>query len=161
MALFKLRPSKTGQALVEMLLVIPLLCLLTAGAIQFTILFQARSAFDKACGDTARKYAANLLNDPAAITSEIWKNLGPYQTHFQEQSLNINTQAPKPSAVDVIFNSLDNLGPFATSVKSYFINYTGQSWTVTINCAPPSFMALLFPNGVPFQNKLTVLKYPN
>jgi Flp pilus assembly protein TadG len=161
MARFKIELHNNGQALTEMLLVIPLLCLLLAGTIQFTILFQARSAFDQACGNEERKYAANLTQDSASITEDIWKNLGSYQTYFNKSSIKLDVQAPQPSAASVIFNALGNLGPLADKVKSYFINYTGQSWTVTINCTPPALMAFLFPNGIPFKSQFTVLKYPS
>jgi Flp pilus assembly protein TadG len=151
----------TGQALVEMLLVIPLLFLLTASAIQFTMLFQARNAFDKACGEAARQYAANQLNDSSAITDAIWKDIGFYQSYFNKQSLSISTQAPQTTIANTFFNAIDSLGPLAAKIKSYLINYTGQAWTVTIYCTPPSLAAVIFPNGIPFQSQLTVLKYPN
>jgi Flp pilus assembly protein TadG len=150
-----------GQALVEMLLVIPLLFLLTAGAIQFTMLFQARSAFDKACGEAARQYAANQLKDSFAITNAIWNDMGFYQSYFNKQSLTISTQAPQATIADIFFNAIDALGPLASKIKSYLINYAGQTWVVTIYCTPPSLVAVIFPNGIPFQTQLTVLKYPN
>ncbi len=153
--------KSTGQALVEMLLVIPLLFLLTAGAIQFTILFQARSAFDKACGEAARQYAANQLKDSSAITDAVWNDMGFYQSYFNKQSLNISTQAPQTTIGDTFFNAIDALGPLATKIKAYLINYTGQTWIVTIYCTPPSLVAVIFPNGIPFQSQLTLLKYPN
>jgi Flp pilus assembly protein TadG len=161
MAKFKKISKSSGQALVEMLLAIPLLFLLTAGAIQFTILFQARSAFEKACGEAARQYAANRLKDSAAITDAVWKDMGPYQSYFRKQSLRISTQAPQAAIADTFFNAIGSLGPWASKVKSYLINYTGQSWTVTVNCVPPSLVAVLFPDGIPFQSQLTVLKYPS
>jgi len=151
----------TGQALIEMLLVIPLLFLLTASALQFTMLFQARNAFDKACGEAARQYAANQLKDSSSITSTIWNDMGFYQSYFDKESLNISTQVPQTTIADTFFNAIDVLGPLVSKIKSYLINYTGQSWIVTIHCTPPSLIAVLFPNGIPFQSQLTVLKYPN
>lgn len=156
----KNRSNPTGQALVEMLLVIPLLFLLTAGAMQFTVLFQARSAFDKACGEAARQYAANQLKDSSAIADAIWNDMGFYQSYFNKQSLNISTQAPQANIADTFFNAIDALGPLAAEIKSFLINYTGQTWVVTIYCMPPSLVAVVFPRGIPFQNQLTVLKYP-
>jgi Flp pilus assembly protein TadG len=153
--------NQTGQALVEMLLVIPMLFLLTAGAIQFTMLFQARNAFDKACGEAARQYAANQLKDSSAITDTIWKDMGFYQSYFNKQSLSISTQAPKATIANTFFNAIDGLGPLAAKIKSYLINYTGHAWTVTICCRPPSLVAVIFPVGIPFQSQLTILKYPN
>lgn len=153
--------KSTGQALVEMLLVIPLLFLLTAGAIQFAILFQACSAFDKACGEAARQYAANQLIDSSAITEAIWNDMGFYQSYFNKQSLSISAQAPQTTIADIFSNSVDAFGPLATKIKSYLINYTGQTWIVTIYCTPPSSVAVIFPNGIPFQSQLTILKYPN
>jgi Flp pilus assembly protein TadG len=150
-----------GQALIEMLLVIPLLFLLTAGAIQFTMLFQARSAFDKACGEAARQYAANKLKDSSSITNAIWNDMGFYQSYFNKQSLDISTQVPQATIADTFFNAIDVLGPLASKIKSYLINYAGQSWTITIYCTPPSLITVIFPNGIPFQSQLTVLKYPN
>jgi Flp pilus assembly protein TadG len=161
MAQFNQRLKSSGQALVETLLVIPLLLLLTAGAIQFALLFQAHSAFEKACGEAARQYAANLLKNPSAITDAVWNDMGSYQSYFKKQSLNISTQAPQATIADTFLNGLGSLGPWAAKAKSYLINYTGQTWTVTINCAPPSLAAVLFPAGIPFQCQLTVLKYPS
>jgi len=157
----KKSPKPKGQALVEMLLVTPLLFLLTAGAIQFTVLFQARSAFDKACGEAARQYAANQLKDSSAITDAVWNDMGFYRSYFDKQSLNISTQTPQASIADTFFNAIDTLGPLASEIKSYLINYTGQTWIVTICCTPPSLVAVIFPDGIPFQSQLTVLKYPN
>jgi Flp pilus assembly protein TadG len=153
--------NSTGQAFVEMLLVIPLLFLLTASTVQFTILFQARSAFDKACGEAARQYAANQLEDSSAIMNCVWNDMGFYQSYFNKQSLNISTQAPQTTIADTFFNAINSLGPLAYKIKSHLINYTGQTWVVTISCAPPPFIAVVFPNGIPFQSQLTVLKYPS
>ncbi len=161
MASKKNRSKQTGQALVEMLLVIPLLFLITAGAIQFTMLFQARNAFDKACGEAARQYAANQVKDSSAIAEAIWKDMGFYQSYFNQQSLSISVQAPQATIANTFLNAIGSLGPLAAKIKSYLINYTGQSWTVTIYCTPPSLITIIFPNGISFQNKLTILKYPN
>ena len=161
MARFNKKIKLSGQALVEMVLVLPLLFLLIAGAIQFTILFQARTAFDKACGEAARQYSAGKLTNSLFITNAIWNDMGSFQSYFVKSSLNIVTQTPEASIADTFFNSFDALGPWAQKVKSYFINYTGQTWTITINCIPPSLVAIMFPAGIPFQCQLTVLKYPS
>jgi Flp pilus assembly protein TadG len=164
--------NPSGQALTEMLLVIPLLFLLAAGAVQFTILFQARNAFDQACGETAREYSANQLKDSTSITKAIWNNLGLYQSFFREQSLELTTRDSNPTLLGTIIKSADKFigrfvsavtffSPYAGSLTPPYINYTGQSWIVTINCTPPSLVAVLFPSGVPLQAQLTVLKYPN
>jgi Flp pilus assembly protein TadG len=160
MTRFKKKLSSSGQSLIEMLLVIPLLFLLTAGAIQFTILFQAHGAFDKACGEAARQYAANKLKDSSAITDAIWKDIDFYQSYFTKQSLSISTQASQATVADTFLNAIGSLGPLASQIKSYFINYSGQSWTVTISCTPPPLISVVFPNGIPFQSQLTILKYP-
>jgi hypothetical protein len=161
MARFKV--DSTGQALIETLLSIPLLFLLAASAIQFTILFQARCAFDKACGEAARQYAANLLKDTPSITAAIWNDLGPYQLYFNQQSLNITTQISQTTIEDTVSNSLGNLGfpSIVSKFKSYVINYGGQSWSVTISCTPPSLVAVIFPNGIQFQSQLSLIKYPS
>ena len=155
--------NPSGQALVEMLLAIPLLFLLTAGAIQFNILFQARCAFDKACGEAARQYAANLLNDAPSITNAIWNDLGPYQSYFNKQSLNLASQTSQTTIADTALNSLSALGfaPIVSKFKSYVINYSGQSWSITIFCTPPSLVAVIFPDGIQFQSQLSLIKYPS
>jgi Flp pilus assembly protein TadG len=161
MAQFKVNSS--GQALVETLLAIPLLFLLAVGAIQFTILFQARCAFDKACGEAARQYAANLLKDSSSITTAIWNDLGSYQPYFNQQSLNITTQTSQTTVADTVSNSLGSLGfpSIISKFKSYVINYSGQSWSVTISCTPPSLVAVIFPSGIQFQSQLSLIKYPS
>jgi hypothetical protein len=155
---FSLKPK--GQALIETVLVLPLLLLLLAGVIQLTILIQARIAFDKTCGDVAREYNAGLVSQKNEIGPEIWKNLGTYQKYFDQSSLTFTTQTPQPTAIDSLLHLLDNLGPWGTAVRAHFTNYGGQTWTININCMPPYTITLLFPHGIPLQTKLTILRYP-
>jgi Flp pilus assembly protein TadG len=155
------RRSDMGQALVEMLLVIPLLCLMIIGIVQIALLFQAENAFEKSCADASRKYAAHLLQTPSDITIDIWNNLGSYQNYFQKQSLNLSNQAPNSTIVDTFMNNVGPLGPLLSRIKSYLINYSEQNWTITINCQPSSMTTLLFPSGIQFKSQLSFLRYPS
>jgi Flp pilus assembly protein TadG len=158
MVRFKKRAA--GQALAETMIVIPLLFLLTAGAVQFTILFQARCAFDKACGEAARQCAAGRVKDPSSIATVIWQDLGSYQSYFTQQSLTLSTQSPPTSIADTVLGHLSFLGSFSSQIKSYVFNYSGQTWTITIACMP-SFATLLFPSGIQFQSQISFIKYPS
>ncbi len=160
MALFKLTHKFRGQALTEMVLVIPLLTLMLAGVIQLTLLFQARVVFDKACGDVAREYAAGTVNDSNAFSDEFWVRLGPYQKYFIRNSLSVGTQNPKPSLIDTIVQKIDSAGPIAQKLKGFVINYGGKAWTITINYSLPFSPTFILPNGISFQNQVTVLRYP-
>ncbi len=159
MILFK-RPQEKGQALTEMILVIPLLVLMLAGIIQLIILFQARIAFEKTCGDVAREYDAGLVSNPDAINQDIWDKLGVYQKYFKRDSLTLNTEPPQPTLVDSLTQKIDSFGPWAAKLRSYLINYEGQTWTISINCQPPFLPAFVLPNGIGFQTQLTALRYP-
>jgi len=168
---FRKSLTPSGQTLTEMLIAIPLLFLLAAGAVQFAILFQARNAFDKACGEAARQYAANRITDSTSLTLVLWQDLGSYQSFFNQGSLALSTHPPQTTIVDTIVKGADTfMGTFVGSVSFFcpaaskllppYINYTGQSWTVTVNCTPPPLVAVIFPNGIQFKSQLTVLKYP-
>ncbi|HTA76426.1 MAG TPA: TadE/TadG family type IV pilus assembly protein [bacterium] len=158
MARFK--KNNKGQALTEMMIAIPLLFLLTAGTVQFAILFQARCAFDKACGEAARQYAAGRINDQTAITNILWQDLGAYQNYFSQQSLTLSTQSPQTTMADTFLNHLSFLGAFTSQIKSYIFNYAGQNWTFTISCTP-SFMTIIFPSGIQFHSQISFIKYPS
>jgi len=156
---FDLKKSK-GQALAEMIIVIPLLMIMLVGVVQLTALFQARIAFEKISGDVAREYAAKTINDSSAFAQEFWTRLGPYQSLFVQSSISVASQPPQPSAIDSLLDAFDTLGPIAAQIKSYFINYEGQTWSVSINCVPPFFPLSVLPNGIQFQTTVTLLRYP-
>lgn len=143
-----------------MVLVIPLLTLMVAAVLQLTLLFQARVAFDKACGDVAREYAAGTVNDQNAFSDEFWIRLGPYQKYFIRNSLSVNAQNPKPSLIDNILQKFDSYGPIAQKLRSFIINYDGKAWTITINYTLPFSPSFILPNGISFQNQVTILRYP-
>jgi hypothetical protein len=157
---FKKLKRSRGQALTEMILVVPLLALMLAGTIQLTLLFQAQITFDKVCGDVAREYAAGLINDPSSFGAELWLRLGSYQGSFDKNSISIDCQAPTPTLTDAILQKIDAAGPIAAEVRSYLVNYGGHTWTAHINYIPLFYPSFVFPNGIKFQSQITLLRYP-
>jgi hypothetical protein len=163
MANLKTLKNQEGQALTEMLIVIPLLFLFAAGMIQFSALFLAKTSFEHACGQAARNFAAGNL-DSSEFSKNIWDNLGRYQRFFDQGTL-IVIQGQTSSLVSQDFlNNLDNtsrFGPYLSKIKSILLNYTGQKWNVVINYKSPPLFGLIFPTGIPLQTDLAVLKYPD
>ncbi len=113
MAPFKKIKGSRGQALTEMILVVPLLILMLACTIQLTLLFQAQITFDKVCGDVAREYAAGLVNDPSSFSAELWLRLGGDQKSFDENSISVDCQSSAPTWTDAILQKIDAAGPIA------------------------------------------------
>jgi hypothetical protein len=156
-----MKPSspQKGQALTEMVLVIPILCLMAAGLIQFTHLFLAKNAFEQACGLAARDYAAGGI-DGSQFTGDAWENLGENQRYFIPGSLSAVPIPGSTSAANLLTDNLGVLGPLLSKIKSVFVNYAGKKWIVTVRFKGPPFFGMLFPGGLAFQTQLAVLKYP-
>jgi hypothetical protein len=150
---------QNGQALTEMALVIPILCLMAAGLIQFTQLFLAKNTFEQACGLAARDYAAGEIDD-TQFNQDAWENLGEDQRNFIPGSISAVPIPGSSSVANLLTNNLGVLGPLLSKIKSVFVNYTGKKWLVTIQFKGPPFFGLLFPGGLTFQTQLAVLKYP-
>ncbi len=148
-----------GQALTEMILVIPLLCLMAAGLIQFSQLFLAQNAFDQACGLAARDFAASEIDD-TLFSQDAWENLGPDQKYFIPSSIVSVPLSGSSSTSNLLINNLNVLGPLFSKLKSVFVNYSGEKRLVTIQFKGPAFFGLIFPTGITFQTQLAVLKYP-
>lgn len=148
-----------GQALTEMVLVLPLLCLMAAGLIQFSQMFLAKIAFEQACGLAARDYAASEIDDNQ-FTNDAWEDLGSDQKYFIYSSLQASALTPSLSALGRLTQNLPCLGPLYSKLKSFVSNYTEKKWVATIQYKATPFFAPLFPNGILFQTQLAVIKYP-
>lgn len=152
-------PKPNGQSLTEIILVIPILCLMATGLIQFTQLFLAKNAFEQACGLAARDYAASEIDD-TEFNKDAWENLGDSQRYFVPGSLSAATVPGSSSVANLLTNNLGVLGPLLSKIKSVFVNYTGKKWSVSVQFKGPPFFGVLFPGGLTFQTQLGVLKYP-
>ena len=152
--------------MVEMVLAITITFLMLAGVIQLSILFEARVQFDHACGEAARQYDTRSINTDEEFQTEIWDNLGYFKQFFDKSSIQVTAEEPTDALSSWMATNqkglgfLDDIFSMAGKAKNLIFNYSGRKWTVTINCNPPVFFALLFPNGVPFQTQLAVLRYP-
>jgi Flp pilus assembly protein TadG len=155
-----------GQALTEMLLVVPLLLGLVLGLAQFIIFFSARSAFEYACGQTARQYSCGLIPDDAGsgFSSAIWNGLGSYQRFFDPSSLSLSTSALASQAAGPFQGALGFLpgpaGTFISKTQNALLNYSGDLWVVSVRYQGLSFGKILAPRGVVLQTQMAVLKYP-
>jgi len=146
--------------MIEMLIVIPILCMMAAGVAQFAILFQAQSSFEHACGLAARYYAAGEL-DPNGFAEEVWDDLGSDQKYFTPGSILAVPIPTQSIASSGWLDRLNLLGPLVSKIKQFTVNYTGQKWFVTIHYHSAPFFGLLFPGGLVLKTQLAVLKYPD
>jgi hypothetical protein len=149
--------TSSAQATSEMIIAVPLLLLLAAGAIQFSLIFQAKVQFDHACGEAARQYAAGLLRTDYAFKSVIWANLNPRQNYFIRDSIDVSVAKTSAYRDKLLSGS----GQFLKPVTKSVMDYDGEKWTVIIRSNPPPFFGLIFPKGVPFSSTLAVLRHPS
>ncbi len=154
MRIFKNIKTEKGQALIEMLIALPLLCLFSAGIIQFAILFLSYVQFEHACGEAARQYAAGIIGKDS-LEPEIENNLGYFRGYFDLYSLTATIQQPQ-SAPDRVLNNVRNI----VSKIPGGLTYDGYEWSVNINCRPPFFFAAIFTGGIPFHTVMQVYRYP-
>jgi Flp pilus assembly protein TadG len=154
MRTFKKIKTEKGQALTEMVIALPALCLFAAGIIQFAILFLSYVQFEHACGEAARQYAAGMINKDS-IEIKIEDNLGHFRNFFDLYSLTATIQPPQ-STPDSVLNDFRNI----VSKIPFGLTYDGYEWSVDINCRPPFFFALIFPGGIPFHTVMQVYRYP-
>lgn len=145
-----------GQALNEMLIVIPLLMILATGLSQLTIMVQEKIEFENACGRAARQFALGQFSS-SDIGNTVWVDLGPAQKYFEKDSINIYTQQPKTLFGGDLQAKFGFLGGLA---KDGLVNYGGADWTIAIRYRAIPLLGALFPNGVLFQTHLAVLRHP-
>ncbi len=146
--------GQCGQAMVEMLICIPILFLFLAWIVQFFILFESRVQFEHSCGEAARQYCRGLI-DKDSLGPKIYENLGSVQKYFDPQTITVTIQQPSStadSAIDKVRNAVRFI-PFT-------LNYDGYEWAVDANCAPPFFLKIIFPSGITFHSIMQVYRYP-
>lgn len=146
--------SQRGQAMAEMLICVPILFLLVAGIVQFSILFASRVQFEHSCGEAARQYCAGLI-DKDSLGPKIYENLDFFQKYFDPKSLTVTLQQPQSTA-DSTMDDARN----AINFIPFIPNYDGYEWAVDIKCVPPFFLKLLFPSGINFYTVMQVYRYP-
>jgi Flp pilus assembly protein TadG len=157
--------NRKGQALTETILIIPLLALLIFGLVQFAVFFSAKSAFEFACGQMARQYACGRISEGVDLSDLIWNALGSYQRFFNAGSLQISA-SPFTSQIGTPFLSTAALMPgsassFLSKAQGALLNYSGQTWVITLQYSGLPFSHFFMPNGVRIQTQLAVLKYPS
>jgi Flp pilus assembly protein TadG len=161
----KLQKSR-GQAMVEMILVLPILFLLAAGIIQFSQLFLAYVQFEHACGEAAREYAGGMI-DNDTFSEEIWNNLGAYQPLFDPAFIQVRVEEPTSPLGSWISNNggmMDDLTRFTKAAHipaGSIFDYEGQKWNVTSSCKVTPFFGVLFENSITFKTQLAVLRHPH
>ncbi len=145
-----------GQALAEMIISIPLLFLLAAGMIQFTLLFLSYIQFEHACGEAARQYSAGMISK-GSLGPQITRELGNYSRFFDIDSLSVAILSPSSptGTLDETRNSMGNI-----PAVQWGFNYDGAKWKVSVQFKSPLFFKLIFPRGVPFSTTLQVYRYP-
>jgi len=158
MNLIKPLQHPKGQALVEMIVAIPLLFLLAAGMIQFTLLFLAYVQFEHACGEAARQYAAGVISK-GSLRPQITRELGTYSRYFDIDSLSVTVAVPGTSTASNAEKTRNAMGNIPMVHRGS--NYDGAKWKVRARFRPPFFFKLIFPDGVPFSATLQVYRYPS
>jgi len=149
-----------GQALTEMVLAIPLLFLMTAGMIQFSLFFLAKTTFEHACGQAARNFAAGNL-DTDSFSSQIWENLAADQRLFNHSSLVVTQTSAQSLIANSFLNQTGSLGSFISKIKDSLLNYNGYKWIISIQYNSLPLFGIIFPNGIAVKTELAVLKYPS
>jgi Flp pilus assembly protein TadG len=160
-------PKETrGQAMTEMLVAIPLLFLLAAGIIQFSVLFLTYVGFEHACGESAREYCAGMVGQDA-LGPSILRNTGYFARFLDPGSLNIMTQKPGSvavSALNAVSGLTGSLNAVARTIPAlptvdFSGKYEGCLWRVSVCCRPPAFFGLLFPRGIVLRTTLQAYRY--
>src|SRR5579885_1214996 len=144
--------SERGQAMVEVLLSLSLLFLMTAGMIQFFFLFTAKTSFEHACGQAARRYAAGALDSPD-LAGAIWDQLGPDRRYFDRATLKVVPSATGSLIGRSFLDATGPLNPYVAKIKTFFLGYSGRRWVVGVRYKAAPMGSLLFPEGVPFQTE--------
>jgi hypothetical protein len=157
------RKAPSGQALAEMVLATPLLFLMIAGMVQFTLLFLAKVQFEHACGVAARQFASGTVNS-GSMQNEIWNNLGGYQIYFEKDSIQLVSGHPS-SPIGNFFSRFGRwLSPLTRILRNIGVDtpfsYGGFKWQVTARCKTFSFFGILFGRGTTFKTQLAVIRFP-
>jgi hypothetical protein len=159
-------PCKTasrGQAMVEMVLSTPLLFLMIAGMVQFTLLFLAKVQFEHACGVAARQYASGIVNNDS-MQNEIWNNLGGYQIYFEKNSIQLVSERPSSPAGNFVSRFGRWISPLSRILRNIGVDtpfsYGGFKWQVTARCKIFSSFGVLFGRGITFKTQLAVIRFP-
>ncbi len=143
-----------GQALVEIILALPILLLFVAGISQLAVTFLCYVQFEHACGEAARQYAAGTINKDA-LGSRIANNLGNLSGYFDIGSLDIRIQTPSNNAEKALDKVRHSISYFP-----FVPHYEGYEWSISIKVHPPFLFKLIFPNGITFRTVMQVYRYP-
>jgi hypothetical protein len=148
-----------GQAMAEMLLVVPLLFLMAAGLIQFTQLFLARVAFENACGRAMREWCADHAAG-VSVEQSIWVTLGEDRRFFIPGSIRVETRmivAHDAALLSIGGNTFQLLTGW---VRGLVLDYEGARWTVHARCLPTPLLSRIFRDGIPCTTRLAAMRYP-
>jgi hypothetical protein len=157
------KKASSGQAMVEMVLSIPLLFLMIIGMIQFTLLFLAKVQFEHACGVAAREFASGTVNN-GQIKTEVWNNLGAYQIYFEKNSIQLVSEKPSSPIGNFVSRFGRWLSPLTRILRNIGVDtpfsYGGFKWQVTAKCKIFSWFGVLLGRGVNFKTQFAVMRFP-
>jgi len=142
-----LRRDKTGQALAEMVLAVPLLFLMAAGTFQFIQVFLARAKLEHACGVVMRQWAAGVRRD-STVEEGIWAALGPDRIRFDRSTLRLTASSRSLDAPAVPAGAKDGLPDSDSWVKGGI--GMGTRWEVRVRCRPVPLFSRFLRDGIPF-----------
>lgn len=150
------RPQEHGQAMPELLLILPLLLLLAAATAQFTVLFLTQIRFEQACHQAARRYAAGLTGR-AGMDRVILERMGPYRRFLREDSVLVRPSGlSTPSPGDLG----DAAAAFLRLPPRLLLDQGGGPWTAQAVTNPPFLFHPLFREGIPFRTRFYILRHP-
>lgn len=147
------RWSASGQALVELLLVLPLLLLFAAGAVQFPRLLLDRLRFEEEVRETVRRYAAGVLPEKdfaRFLEDRLRGRIVPRSLRVIRHSRRTPSSTP----------SFPEKGPLREIGEPLSIGVGGGAWTFHAAFRPPALFGRLFPGGVPFECRAAALRHP-
>jgi len=160
-------PSKlrTGQAMLETLLALPLILLMAGGIVHFTFLFLAKVQFEHACGEVARKYVAGTL-DPERFPEGIFQEFGPFKGLFSTGSITVQVLNegidPTPGKERSPEEELSKVRlPRGTHpLLPTPLDYGGGLWKAEARVVTPRFFLPLFRNGLVLSTEFSALRHP-
>jgi hypothetical protein len=163
----QIKNRSNGQALTEMVLVIPILFLMAASIFQFSIFLSAKTYLEQACEQTARLYASGAFSrneGPGQIANQIWFALGSGQRFFNETSIVVIDSPTSTLLSNSFLPAINNIpppvGPLIASSTANLLSYTGKKWIINAQFHALPIFRVLFPVGLPMTTQMAVLKYP-
>lgn len=149
-----------GQALVELLLLVPVLLLLTAGLLQITRALQDRIFIEETFRDTLRRNAAGTLLEKdleAYLEKRLRGKIVPGSLRMSAGGSASGIKNTFSIAAEWIPEEARGL---LGKITDLILDYDGSEWTLSVVYKPPLLFGRLFSSGWTWQLRGAVLRHP-